>query len=181
MNEIWDMDNQLFNLVNELYSNNKQNQKEQFSKITSKNLINYALSAKVTADSEFRNQNNIYFKASQAVNCKWENWSVNMWYSDELISTHWLKVDLGQSREISKFIIRHNNVRGEITVDFKIQGSHNGKRWDNLIVITGNDSNTTTHDIIPTAYRYFRLYITYPGQNDFFARINNFEIWGVQE
>ncbi|NJD01338.1 MAG: discoidin domain-containing protein [Ruminiclostridium sp.] len=181
MDEIRKIDSELFVLLNELYLDNRQQQKVRLSENAYKKLVNYALGAEATADSEYNPNNDVHCKASQAVDGKWDIPAKDMWISTNLGSTHWLKADIGQSRAIIKFVIRHWNVPGYITVDFKIQGSCDGRKWRDLVVIKGNDSDITTHDIPPSLYRFFRLYITYPALNDFHARVYEFEAWGVSE
>ena len=121
------------------------------------------------------------YRASQAVNGKYAMPEKDMWISTDLESIHWLKVDLGQTRTINKFVIKHAQSPVNITVDFTIQGSSDSKRWQDLVKVKGNDSNVTTHDIAPSAYRYFRLYITGPALNNFCARIYGFEAWGCKQ
>lgn len=176
--EIRNIDSELFSLVTELYLYNKQWLKVQPSGNYSK-LINYALDSIATADSENNPNPDVHCKASQAVDGKWNIPEKDMWISTDFENTHWLKVDLGQPRTINKFVIRHWNALGYITVNFKIQGSNDEADWKDLVIVKDNDSGITSHDILPSTYRYFRLYITHPAQNDFFARIYEFEVWGV--
>ena len=184
LEEIHTKDNELIKLIKEFYSLNLENLSQ--NKIVEveafeKEYVNYALGAVATADSEYNPNPDLHYRASQAVNGKYAMPEKDMWISTDLESIHWLKVDLGQARTINKFIIKHAQSPVNITVDFTIQGSSDSKRWQDLVKVKGNDSNVTTHDIAPSAYRYFRLYITGPALNNFCARIYGFEAWGCKQ
>lgn len=81
------------------------NKKEQLSENIYDKLINYALGAEAIADSEYNPNVDLHYKASQAVDGKRDISAKDMWISTNLRSTHWLKVDLGQSKTITKFVI----------------------------------------------------------------------------
>ena len=176
LENIQEMDNKLLCLINDLY-NNYIRHKE--STVYANKQINYALSAKASASSEYFAPafNNVY-AASHAVNGKWENIRTDTWISSSSNIINWLKVDLGQPRTINKFVIRHFARQGYNTIDFKIQALNNAKKWVDLVNVKNNSSDITIHDISSSTYRYFRIYITKPGECDFHTRINEFEIWG---
>lgn len=142
-------------------------------------LINHALGVQAWADSEYKN-GTIHCKASQAVDGKWSNWRNDMWHSDNFEEAHWLKVDLIRPRTITRFVIRHDDAKNKITVDFEIQGSNDDINWDILVSVQGNKEDITTHEVMLCSYRYFKLNIKKPGELDDYARIYEFEIWGIK-
>lgn len=142
-------------------------------------LVNYAFGVQAWADSEFKN-GAVHCKASQAVDGKWSDWQNDLWSSDNLEEAHWLKIDLIESRTIIKFVIRHDGVKNFVTVDFEIQGSNDDMNWEVLVSVQGNKEHITTHEVMPCSYRYFKLNIIKPGQVDNYARIYEFEAWGMK-
>ncbi len=94
----------------------------------------------------------------------------------------WLKVDLGQQYNISRWIVRHAGAGGETTEwntrDFKLQASSDGSNWTDIDVVTGNTSSVTDRMVTPFTTRYARLYVTDPTQTrDAAARIYEFELY----
>lgn len=102
---------------------------------------------------------------------------------------HWLMVDLGEKISIRKFVIKHAGAGGETPIwntrDFKIQVSDDGTNWRDVVNVTGNTENITSHLVENVSARYARLYITratsdtkdsYQGV---VARIYEFEVWGL--
>lgn len=150
-----------------------------WNKGTTQNMTNYALSATATADTEYSTS----YVASNAIDRQWLKQDGDAWVSTGISSTHWLKLDFGGTRNISKFVLKHVGVRGDPnynTRDFKIQGSDDGTNWTDLVTITGNTSSETTHTLTsPASYRYARLYITNSnGGLDNYSRIYEFQAWG---
>ncbi|WP_422448703.1 glycoside hydrolase family 38 C-terminal domain-containing protein [Thermoanaerobacterium sp. DL9XJH110] len=106
---------------------------------------------------------------------------------------HWLIVDLGEERDITRFVVRHAAAGGENsswnTRDFKIQVSSddaawndaNYDGWQDAVVVTGNTEDVTTHRVENIRGRYVRLYITRAGSADDYqghvARIYEFEVY----
>ncbi|MFJ8667534.1 discoidin domain-containing protein [Streptomyces sp. NPDC093600] len=95
----------------------------------------------------------------------------------------WLEVDLGSTRTLDRFVVRHAGAGGEDTAwntrDFaiKVRGS-TADPWTTAANVTGNTAATTTHPVTLTA-RHIRLEITRPTQTgDAAARIYEFEAWG---
>lgn len=99
--------------------------------------------------------------------------------------THWLKVDLGASCTVHRWVVKHAGT-GESwgtqsinTRDYKLQVSPNGvDSWTDVDSVTGNIYNQTDR-IINTTGRYFRLYITNPQTETTYrcARIYEFELY----
>ncbi|MCX8132097.1 MAG: RICIN domain-containing protein [Clostridia bacterium] len=135
---------------------------------------NYALTATVTADSEFSSNTG----ASNAVDGHWAQEAGDCWISTGSTSSHWLKLDFGQAVTIDLFKIRH---AGAATRDFKILGSDDGTTFTSIKIIAGNIRSETHHPIaFPKPYRYVMLYITNPnGGYDNYARIFEFEAWNT--
>jgi hypothetical protein len=84
---------------------------------------------------------------------------------------------------VRRFVVKHAGAGGESssynTRDFKIQGSSDASTWYDLVTVTNNTSNQTTHNISAVGFRYFRLWITNPQSAPSFvaARIYEFEIY----
>jgi alpha-mannosidase len=98
------------------------------------------------------------------------------------VEPHWLRVDLGASYDISKFVVKHAGEGGEATSfntkDFKIQISSDGTTFTDKVTVTGNTANLTTHSVTGVNTRYIRLYITKATQTtDTASRIYEFEAW----
>jgi hypothetical protein len=112
--------------------------------------------------------------------------------TDGSASTKWcaggtnpsLVVDLGQNYAVTQFVVKHAGSGGENTAwntrNFQIQKSDNGTNWTDLVNVTGNTQNITTHSIASATARYFRLHITQQEQGTGgAARIYEFEIYGT--
>lgn len=175
--EIKKLDAELFLLLEDLIGYHKQ-QLERGSDQASQ-VINYATWANVTADSEYKADPQTVCRASNVVSGRWDNWMTDSWHSNLSQPVHWLMLDLLQPRAIVKFVIRHSNAPGYITMDFKIQGSHDQDKWILITSVNNNESCLTVHEVEDCVFRYIRLYITYPSPNDFQARIFEFEAWGL--
>ncbi|MEH6413501.1 discoidin domain-containing protein [Pseudomonas sp. CGJS7] len=96
-------------------------------------------------------------------------------------SSKWLQVDLGASKSISSFTVKHAGSGGEPAAfnskNFNIQISANGSSWTTPVTVSNNTANTTTHPIAAATARYVRLNITTPTQgSDSAARIYEFEV-----
>ncbi|GHI01128.1 endo-beta-N-acetylglucosaminidase [Neobacillus kokaensis] len=96
---------------------------------------------------------------------------------------HWLKVDLGGSYEISKFVIHHAQAGGEPqafnTQGFRIEVSTDGENWTEAVKVTDNTEAVSEHSITLTSARYVRLWVDKPTQGgDQAARIYEFEVHG---
>lgn len=172
--KILQMDNKLYNIIEELYLNYTHN-----VSVKDKKLINYALKSTVTADSGFLLPNNTVSSPGNVLNGKWANWLTDLWHSSKENDVHWLKIDLIQRPIIKKFVIRHFGRRTLNTRDFIIQGSNDNINWINLVIVNDNCKNVTTHEIEEAQYRYIRLYITNSCIEGDAARIWQFEVWGI--
>ncbi|MGO1068782.1 discoidin domain-containing protein [Lysobacter sp. CA199] len=112
------------------------------------------------------------------------NGSVSGGNSDKFCSTassKWLQVDLGSSRSISSFVVKHAGSGGEPasfnSKNFNIQISADGTAWTTPVTVSNNTANLTTHSIAAASARYVRLNITTPTQgSDSAARIYEFEV-----
>ncbi|WP_186438519.1 glycosyl hydrolase family 95 catalytic domain-containing protein [Cohnella terricola] len=104
----------------------------------------------------------------------------------------WLRVDLGGSYNITRWVVKHASSGGETTAyntkNFKLQISSDGNTWTDADSVTNNAAGVTDRNIAPVSARYFRLYITAPVQDNagYFqvpgdrnnARIYEFELYG---
>lgn len=92
----------------------------------------------------------------------------------------WLKLDLGQSYDISRWVVRHAGAGGESsswnTRDFKLQKSSDGINWTDVDTVTGNTNNVTNRVVNSFNTRYVRLYITNSGA-DSASRIYEIELY----
>lgn len=94
----------------------------------------------------------------------------------------WLKIDLGQSYNISRWVVKHAGAGGETsswnTKNFKLQKSSDGTNWVDVDTVTNNTANITDRTVTAFSTRYVRLYITTPTQNtDNAARIYELELY----
>ncbi|NEZ40731.1 discoidin domain-containing protein [Paenibacillus alvei] len=94
----------------------------------------------------------------------------------------WLKIDLGQSYNISRWVVKHAGAGGESTSyntkNFKLQKSSDGITWTDVDTVTNNTANITDRNVTAFSSRYVRLYITTPTQNtDIAARIYELELY----
>ncbi|MET0494679.1 MAG: discoidin domain-containing protein [Actinoplanes sp.] len=135
---------------------------------------NLALNRPATADSQCATTEG----AAKAVNGS----TADKWCS--LGSGKWLEVDLGSSRSLSGFVVKHAAAGGEAatwnTRAFTIAvRSATTDPWQTVVTVSANTAGTSTHPAAATA-RYVRLTVTTPTQNtDPAARIYEFEAWGT--
>ena len=96
-----------------------------------------------------------------------------------------LSVDLGASRKIVGFRVRHAGAGGEDaawnTRDFELDTSADGQAWARAATVVGNTANVTTHAVAPIMARFARLHVTtaQTATNIPAARIYELEIFGV--
>jgi Glycosyl hydrolase family 92 catalytic domain/F5/8 type C domain/NedA-like, galactose-binding domain len=136
---------------------------------------NVALNRPATADS----QCNANEGPEKAVNGSVSGGNSDKWCS--LSSNRWLQVDLGSSRAIQSFVVRHAGAGGESTAwdtrDFDIQVSADGTNWTTVVQARGNTADVSTHPVSATG-RYVRLNVLTPTQNgDPAARIYELEVY----
>lgn len=106
------------------------------------------------------------------------------WCSNGASPTHWLGYDLGSSKSVNGFVVKHAGAAGEPsymnTKYFKFQAADSWSGpWNDVTPQIDNSAQNsiTTYNISPSTMRYVRLYITNPGIDNY-ARIPEFEIWG---
>jgi hypothetical protein len=96
-----------------------------------------------------------------------------------------LTVDLGVARPVVGFRVRHAGAGGENsawnTRDFEIATSTDGQSWTDVVRVTGNTADVTTHGIPSTTARYARLHVTtaQTATDTVATRIYELEIFGV--
>lgn len=97
-------------------------------------------------------------------------------------SDKWLKLDLGETVNINRWVVKHSGAGGESpqwnTRNFKLQKSSNGYSWTDVDTVSNNTANITNRIVNQFSARYVRLYITNPTQtNDNAARIYEVELY----
>ncbi|MFI8521269.1 discoidin domain-containing protein [Streptomyces sp. NPDC085481] len=138
---------------------------------------NLALNRPATASG----QCNASETAAKAVNGSVTGGNSDKWCTTT--TAKWLEVDLGASRTLDRFVVKHAAAGGESaswnTRDFTVEVRASATApWTTAATVTGNTAATTTHPVSVTA-RYVRLVITKPTQTtDPAARIYEFEAWG---
>lgn len=119
-------------------------------------------------------------EAEKAVNGLVASWTHDKFCS--LQSPAWLQVDLGQERNVRRFIVRHAGAAGEAasmnTRAFRISTSRDGRTWDMVVDVRDNTRDVSEHDIAPRAARYVRLDVSAPTQrpDDPATRIYELEV-----
>jgi hypothetical protein len=95
---------------------------------------------------------------AKAVNGSVSGGNSDKWCS--LAPTKFLQVDLGSTRSITSFIVRHAGAGGESTAyntrDFDLQVSTDGTNWTTVVQARGNTADVSTHVSAVTG-RYVRL------------------------
>jgi glucose/arabinose dehydrogenase len=138
--------------------------------------VNLALNRPATADSQCAASEG----PAKAVNGSWTGGWADKWCS--LGPTKWLRIDLGSTATIGRFVVRHAEAGGEQaswnTRDFNIQVSNDGTNWTTAVTVSGNTLDLTTHNV-STSGRYVRLNVVTPtSDGDPAARIYEFELYG---
>jgi hypothetical protein len=100
-----------------------------------------------------------------------------------LAATKTWQVDLGAPTNINKIVLQHAGAGGESTSyntkAFNLQVSTDGVTYNQVVNVTANTANTTTHPIPTTSARYVRLNVTKPTQtSNSAARIYEVQIYG---
>jgi alpha-L-fucosidase 2 len=103
------------------------------------------------------------------------------WCSNADLGAQWLRLDLGVSKTISRWTVRHANAGGEgadwNTKNFKLQKSSDGSTWTDVDSVTNNTADVTDRSVTAFSSRYVRLFITVPTQTtNTAARIYEFEL-----
>ncbi|MFI5845279.1 discoidin domain-containing protein [Catenuloplanes sp. NPDC051500] len=116
---------------------------------------------------------------AKAVNGTVNGGTADKWCS--LAATKSLQVDLGSSRALNGFVVRHAAAGGEPstynTRDYDVQTSQDGVSWQTVAQARGNTAAVTVHTLSATA-RYARLsIITAEQSGSAAARIYEFEVY----
>jgi hypothetical protein len=92
----------------------------------------------------------------------------------------WLRVDLGNTYNVSEFILTNNSENGGyITKDYYIETSTDGSTWTTAVNVTNNTTIVVTSDITPVIARYVKLNVINPTQGGAgVLRINEFAVKG---
>lgn len=106
------------------------------------------------------------------------------WCTDQNPGAQWLKVDIGQTCNLNRWVVKHAGAGGETatlnTKDFKLQKSNDGTTWTDVDAVTGNTANITDRNVTAFSARYVQLYVTIPTQTtDVHSRIYEFEVYTV--
>jgi lysophospholipase L1-like esterase len=84
-------------------------------------------------------------------------------------SSRWLRVDLGSSVTVSRFVLHHAAAGGEPaglnSRGFRVQTSTDGSTWSTRVTVTVNTDGVTTHLVEPRAARYVQLLVDVPTNN----------------
>ncbi|MFG1603361.1 discoidin domain-containing protein [Actinoplanes sp. NPDC049265] len=99
-----------------------------------------------------------------------------------LAATRQLQIDLGSSRSLTGFVVRHAGAGGESaawnTRDYDIKVSADGTTWTTVVQARGSTADVTSHINAATG-RYVRLDIVTAEQSgNGAARIYEFEVYG---
>lgn len=119
--------------------------------------INVALNKTATASNFV-----MPYAASKAVNGI-VNTSTDRWLTNAVPA--WLRVDLGTTYCINRWVVRHLPVAGwqapdYCLSDYKLQGSNDNNAWFDLDSIVGNTTSVTDRTFAAASYRYVRVYVT---------------------
>lgn len=168
-------------IVDRLDSNIRVVTPDEFVRLATENLVivpdegDIALNKTATANQNVTGEDpDKAIDGSVVSNSKW---------CSNVAGDKWLKVDLGQTYDVTRWVVKHAGAGGETTDfntrDFKLQKSSDGTNWTDIDVVTGNTSSITDRNITTFAARYVRLYITNPTQtSDIAARIYELELYG---
>lgn len=119
-------------------------------------------------------------EAEKAVNGLIASWTHDKFCS--LQTPAWLQVDLGQERNVRRFIVKHAGAAGEAasmnTRAFRISTSRDGQAWEIAVDVRDNTRDVSEHDIALRAARYVRMEVSAPtqGSDDPATRIYEFEV-----
>ncbi len=125
------------------------------------------------------------YEADKAIDGRWAVRETDKWNSQQHITPHYLKLDLGIERTIDRIRIVHEGLLpgGEIctTADFRLQGSL--RQWGTFEDLTppvrGNTDAISEHIFEPREARYVRLLIETGEQNggNAYGRIFEMEVY----
>ena len=97
-----------------------------------------------------------------------------------------LRVDLGDVRPVSSFVVAHAGLGGENTAwntgAFRIRTSTDGAVWSDAVTVTGSRASRTYHPVTPLPARYVELVVDSPvntgGLGPDRARVYELEVYG---
>lgn len=141
------------------------------------NTINYALNRPTKADSACGAPEG----PEKAVNGTVNGGNSDKWCS--LGKEKWMEVDLGEVKDVSRFVVKHAALGGEPadfnTRDFNIQVKENeSDPWKTVATVTDNSTDESKVKILPVKARFVRLNVTAASQSgDPAARIYEFEVY----
>jgi hypothetical protein len=91
---------------------------------------------------------------------------LDAWVNPSVHGATWLAVDLGSTRSIGRYVVKHAQAGGlDATLntrDFTLQSSDNDKQWTNRDTVVDNGTAVTDRAVPPFTARYVRLLITKP-------------------
>ncbi|MFB4352590.1 discoidin domain-containing protein [Microbacterium sp. LS_15] len=129
---------------------------------------NLALGRPTTADSV--HNNNATITAPKAT----DGSASTKWSSARAVAEHWLQVDLGETRSVSRAVVAWESGTSN---DYRIEGSVDGQTWVPLArVQAAQPTLTHTLDFAPTEARYVRL--TGVPATQYGLNIWEFELYG---
>ena len=145
--------------------------------------INNALQKPANASSS-----NWQYAASKAVDGSFGR--THGWQANKAGNSEWLEIDMGTRVNLSRYVLKNAELAGfpasYNTSAFRIQASNDGEKWvDVAAPVTGNTAHTVYGNFnvdqkSETArYRLIRVLVDNPGSGDGIARIQDIEIWGL--
>jgi len=147
-------------------------------KMNGEKLVNIAIDAKISADSEyFFDESHTYF-ASYAIDGQVLYDTENYWSSDFNSDIHWIVIDLCRLSVVRKYVIKHHFFPPLYTKDFKVLGSKDGVEWTELFNIINNNDPVTSLVGSNEKYRYYKILISKSNTLDNIARLYQIELWG---
>ena len=91
---------------------------------------------------------------------------LDAWVNTSGHNPMWLAVDLGATRSIGRYVVKHAEAGGlDATLntrDFTLQSSDNDKQWVDRDSVVNNESAITSRALRPFSARYVRLPVTKP-------------------
>ncbi|HEY0638501.1 MAG TPA: ThuA domain-containing protein [Pseudonocardiaceae bacterium] len=138
--------------------------------------VNLALNKAATADSSCA----VSEGAEKAVNGSVSGGNSDKWCSQS--ANRWMRVDLGASVSVGRFVVKHSAAGGENaawnTRDYDLQTSADGVTWTTVAAVRGNTAAVTTHPFTPRAARHVRLNVLVPASDgNAAARIYELEVY----
>ena len=146
---------------------------------------NLALNKSVTVSGQINDSESGSHMLDGKTNTKWCAGPANNGGS----TTYWAVVDLGEEKDISRWVVKHAQAGGESstmnTRDFKLQytteenpDGANDAQWTDADVVEGNTASVTDRNLEqPIRSRYIRLLVTKAEQNASTLRICELELY----